>query len=812
MGKRPAIKLNNPHFLLFIAVLLLATALRLYHLPTLPPGLNFDEAGNGVAALDILHGQFHLWWRIGGGKEPLWPYLIALSTTLLGNVPLALRLPATFGGILTVAAVYPLIYRLFRSVTPYAKMLALLTMLGLALSGWHLHFSRLGFRAGLLPLLSALAFYFFWRGIFIHNQPSLRKPLVRTMQHTARFTFHVSRFTFFLAALFTALAIYAYLAGRLLPFVPLAFLLFCWFITKIHRNGSTTTDEERNGFLSQNPHNWESQSRSIEVQTPASITHSLIPNPQLLLTNYYLPLLLLLLPLIIYFLYHPADFVARSGTVSIFNPEQNNGDLLGTLWRTATLTLGTFLGLTGDSNPLVNLPHAPALPFFLAPFFLLGLIISFYATLQAPISRPQLHPLRQAQDTASIQPHSSVYSGCCGLLSIPNLQSPNPPIPQSPNLPLPHSPHLFLLTWWLIMLLPALLAPEGAPHHLRLLGTIIPTYAFVALGVTATAGFLAKIRPHPSIRPRASVYSGCGSLLKINRKFIFYGIPTIVYLLLASQTVNNYFFRWPATDFTLPFDRYAVRLATDIAQAPPAVSYVLPMDIRAAAEARHYTLDYLLAGTSAAYNYIPVDERNAETGLTAAARGHTELRVVRWRQDKHRAADEKEIVTYLLERGATFQERETFPVYDVETYRLASQSVDFRLPAIDHPNGANFDGLLRLEATFVPPTIAAGESLPVALTLAPIGPLMTDYRASVRLIGPGGERVAQKDRTLRHNFHQGTSLWPPETVNEYYLLPLPPETPPGDYTIVLVIYHPESQAPLVAAGVVEVPLGQVRVQ
>ncbi|MCB0214780.1 MAG: hypothetical protein KDJ52_35905, partial [Anaerolineae bacterium] len=92
-----------------VLILLLAAFFRLYHLPTLPPGLNFDEAGNGVAALDILAGLPRLWWTIGGGKEPLWPYVIAVSTAIFGPIPLALRLPAAAIGILTVAAVFPLI-------------------------------------------------------------------------------------------------------------------------------------------------------------------------------------------------------------------------------------------------------------------------------------------------------------------------------------------------------------------------------------------------------------------------------------------------------------------------------------------------------------------------------------------------------------------------------------------------------------------------------------------------------------------------------------------------------------------------------
>ena len=145
-----------------ILLLLVATLFRFYELPGLPPGLNFDEAGNGVAALDILDGAPRLWWRIGGGKEPAWPYIVAASSLALGRIPLAIRLPAALIGVLTVAAAYPLLRRMFRD--RFGAIIALLTMAGVAVSGWHLHFSRLGFRAVLLPLFSVLAFYFFWRG------------------------------------------------------------------------------------------------------------------------------------------------------------------------------------------------------------------------------------------------------------------------------------------------------------------------------------------------------------------------------------------------------------------------------------------------------------------------------------------------------------------------------------------------------------------------------------------------------------------------------------------------------------------------
>jgi hypothetical protein len=718
--------LNSPFLMLL--VLLVAAFLRLYQISTLPPGLNFDEAGSGVAALEILSGAPRIWWRLGGGQEPLWPYLSTLTTAILGNIPLALRLPAALIGVLSVAAVYPLLLTLL-AAAPEARqrhLIALLTALGLAVSAWHLHFSRLGFRAILLPLFSTLAFYFLWYGM-VRSQ--------RLVDSRQNLTFYVLRNkNLILAALFLALAIYSYLAARLLVLAPLLFFALHWLMAKL-RWQLVNHARERPIFPA---------SRSVFF----------------LIFKFLFFLILFLTPLIIYFAFNPADLVARSTTVSIFNPQWHQGDLAATLWRTIIVTLGALVGLGGDPNPLVNLPGQSALPLLLAPFFIVGVVASLQRAF-SPGSRPW---------------------------------------------PLAAAPHLFLLCWWAVMLLPAILAPEGAPHHLRLIGAIVPSYALVALGWVTALNLLTKLLGRISPRLAAARLA----LL----------LPGVCYLLLAWQTYQHYFIRWPAsTDFTLPFDLYAVRLAEQIAQTPPDAVYVLPMDIRAGAEARHYTLDYLWGlRQPSPYRYIPVDERNAAAGLTQAARNKTELRVVRWTADKHREADAKELLTYLLETTAQWQAREDFPVYAVDVYRLPGPDTRFVWPTINQPLDLTFSApdtsqaLLQVEKIFVPAVGAPGKGLPLALTLAPLAPLPADYKASLRLVGPTGERLAQKDRILLHNFHQGTSLWPPETVNEYYLLPVPPLTPPGDYTITLALYHPDTLAPLVAQGLAEVPLGQVKIE
>ncbi|MCB0198133.1 MAG: phospholipid carrier-dependent glycosyltransferase, partial [Anaerolineae bacterium] len=228
-----------------------------------------------------------------------------------GPIPLALRLPAAAVGILTVAAVYPLM----RSITG-SRAIALLTMLGLALSDWHLHFSRLGFRAILFPLFATLALYFFHQAFRRIIQPATQPPGPQTHHPTIQPTIHPSNhpisnlqspisnlpfsFSILYSSFFTALAIYSYLAARLLPLVFVLFCLLAWLRTRRHI-------------------------RSILF----------------LISTFFILTSLFLLPLIIHFTLYPADLLARSATVSIFNPAWNHGDLFGTAWQTLTLTLST---------------------------------------------------------------------------------------------------------------------------------------------------------------------------------------------------------------------------------------------------------------------------------------------------------------------------------------------------------------------------------------------------------------------------------------------------------------------------------------
>jgi hypothetical protein len=82
----------------------------------------------------------------------------------------------------------------------------------------------------------------------------------------------------------------------------------------------------------------------------------------------------------------------------------------------------------------------------------------------------------------------------------------------------------------------------------------------------------------------------------------------------------------------------------------------------------------------------------------------------------------------------------------------------------------------------------AGDTLDVTLHWLPLAAIDKDYLASVQLIGPDGKLYAQADHMAHSDFYP-TSLWQVgESVLDRYAVTIPPETPPGDYVLQVVLY------------------------
>ncbi|MCA9969064.1 MAG: glycosyltransferase family 39 protein, partial [Anaerolineales bacterium] len=155
-------KVGRGHVLaLLVAALLVAAALRLPELAQAPPGPHYDEAANGILAGDIgLRGERPVFISSYTGKEVLFFYLAGGLMRLLGESLFTLRLTAVFIGLLTIAATYWLGREMALD-----RRAVLIAVILLAVSFWHVLFSRLGFRAITQPLLQALLLAALLRGL-----------------------------------------------------------------------------------------------------------------------------------------------------------------------------------------------------------------------------------------------------------------------------------------------------------------------------------------------------------------------------------------------------------------------------------------------------------------------------------------------------------------------------------------------------------------------------------------------------------------------------------------------------------------------
>jgi 4-amino-4-deoxy-L-arabinose transferase-like glycosyltransferase len=147
-------------------LVLVASGVRLYRLGTLPAGLHHDEASNGMLALDILAGDYPVFFSAYTGKEAGYMYLVALAIRLLGQTVLAIRLPAALAGVALVGALF-LVGR--QMMGRAGGLLAAGVAAG---APWLLHINRIGFRASLLPLLLTLWVWLMLRAMAAREKPA----------------------------------------------------------------------------------------------------------------------------------------------------------------------------------------------------------------------------------------------------------------------------------------------------------------------------------------------------------------------------------------------------------------------------------------------------------------------------------------------------------------------------------------------------------------------------------------------------------------------------------------------------------------
>src|SRR3989338_3742702 len=184
---------------ILIVIIFIAAVLRFYKLGSVPPSLYWDEASLGYNAYSILktghdeHGKFlpiTNFAAFGDYKPPGYIYATVPSIAAFGLTEFTIRFPSAFFGVLTVLLTYFLAKKLFvEKYQRYEKQslnltsrtsgtsrtfstsetIALLSAFFLAISPWHLQFSRGAFEANLGLFFSVLGIWLFLK--FAQDNP-----------------------------------------------------------------------------------------------------------------------------------------------------------------------------------------------------------------------------------------------------------------------------------------------------------------------------------------------------------------------------------------------------------------------------------------------------------------------------------------------------------------------------------------------------------------------------------------------------------------------------------------------------------------
>lgn len=164
MAKSNWITTVGPRYIL-LAIILVASVLRVTNISVNPPSLFGDELDLGYHAYSILKTgrdyqgniiplHFH---SLAEWRTPLYLYSAVPTIAVFGITPLGVRLPAVIFGILGVWVFYKLIKELSKS-----EKIALTSAFVLAISPWHLQYSRAGFEVTqmLLFILTGVWLFF----------------------------------------------------------------------------------------------------------------------------------------------------------------------------------------------------------------------------------------------------------------------------------------------------------------------------------------------------------------------------------------------------------------------------------------------------------------------------------------------------------------------------------------------------------------------------------------------------------------------------------------------------------------------------
>lgn len=365
-----------------LLILIIASFLRLYNLTVWPPGLYPDEAMNGNNALEALEtGEFKLFYHENNGREGLFINIQSVFLWFFGvNEPWVLRLPSAIFGILTVLGIYFLTKEIFLAAgnEQSATNAGLAASFFLATSFWHINFSRIAFRAIMAPLFLIWAIYFL---LLAFRRSSYLIGII--------------------GGIMSGLGYYSYIAFRPTPLLILINGLGYYWKATVNKNDVIKA-----------------------------------------LAAFFALTFLIALPLGIYFVNNPADFLGRAAQISVFSSETPFRDLSLNLVKTA----GMF-NFSGDWNWRHNFAGKPLIFWPVGILFAAGIFTGLW---KVAVKRDYFNA------------------------------------------------ETFSFAWLAVTALPVVISNEGMPHALR---AILMAPAVFILAASAAVSFFALIKKYSRLPP-----------------------------------------------------------------------------------------------------------------------------------------------------------------------------------------------------------------------------------------------------------------------------------------------------------------------
>lgn len=159
-----------PGIILILSVII-GAFFRFYRIGQTPIGLYQDEAAIGYNAYSILKtgkdefGKYSpvLFRSFTTFQSPIYTYLLVPLISLLGLTPLVVRFPSALLGTLTIPLLFLLVKKL--SFKKYGSKLAVISALFLAISPWHILYSRTAYETNIALFFLILGTLFFFYSI-----------------------------------------------------------------------------------------------------------------------------------------------------------------------------------------------------------------------------------------------------------------------------------------------------------------------------------------------------------------------------------------------------------------------------------------------------------------------------------------------------------------------------------------------------------------------------------------------------------------------------------------------------------------------